>query len=64
MELVPLTKLDESKTIMSKIFDDDVMPANCDVIVFFPIYGQVKAIGKLDSGQIVYKISISIHSVF
>ena len=29
--------------------DDDLMSANCNVIVIFPIYGQFGAIRKLDS---------------
>ena len=36
------------------------MLANCDVIVFFPIYGQFGAILKPDSGCIVCKIYIFI----
>ena len=36
-----------------KKIDDDVMLTNCDVIVFFPIYGQFAAIQKRDSGRIV-----------
>ena len=39
MTLGPVTKLDKRNMTMSKKFDDDVMSANCDVIVFFPIYG-------------------------
>ena len=39
MTLRPVTKLDKRNMTMSKNFDDDVMSANCDVIVFFPIYG-------------------------
>ena len=36
MKLGPVTKLDKrNKTTLNKI-DDDVMSANCDVIVFFP----------------------------
>ena len=31
------------------------MLANCDVIVFYPIYGQFAAIQKPDSGCVVYK---------
>ena len=37
---------------MSKVLDDDVMPANCDAIIIFPIYGQFRAIWKPDSGSI------------
>ena len=29
-----------------KKIDDAVMPANCDVIVIFSVYGQFEAIGK------------------
>ena len=38
--------------------DDDVMPANCDLIFIFPIYGQLGAIRKPDSGRIVCKTYI------
>ena len=45
------TKLDNKNKITpkKKKNDDDVMLANCDVIVIFPIYGQFGAIRKLDS---------------
>ena len=36
------------------------MSANCDVIVFFPIYGQFAAIRKPDSRRMVYEIYIFI----
>ena len=39
MKLEPVTKFDNKNTITLKIFDDDVVPANYDVIVIFPIYG-------------------------
>ena len=43
MKLGQVTKLDKrNKTL--KIFDNDVMSANCDVIAIFPIYGQFGAI--------------------
>ena len=35
MELGPVTKLDKRNKTKSKISDDDVMSANCDVIVIF-----------------------------
>ena len=38
------------------------MSANCDVIVFFPIYGQFAAIRKLDSRRMVYKTYIFLSS--
>ena len=46
MKLGPATKLDKRNTATSKKFDDDVMSANCDVIVFFPIYCQFAVIWK------------------
>ena len=49
---------------MSKVLDDDVMPANCDVIIIFPIYGQFRAIWKPDSGSIVCKTYLFINSNF
>ena len=58
--LVP--KLDKKNTSTSKRFDDDVMPANYDVIVFFPIYGQFAAIRKPDSRHRAYKTYIFISS--
>ena len=42
--------------------DDDVMSANCDVVVFFPIYGEFSAIRKPDSGCMVYKTYIFINN--
>ena len=38
MKLGLVTKLDKRNTATSKKFDDEVMSANCDVNVFFPIY--------------------------
>ena len=49
---------------MSKKFDDDVMSKNCDVIDIFPIYGQLGATRKPDSGRIVCKTYIFIKSNF
>ena len=42
MKLGPVTKLDK-KNKTSKKLDDDVMSANCEDIVIFPIYGQFGA---------------------
>ena len=36
-----VTKLDKTNTTTSNKFDDDLMSANCDAIVFFSIYGQI-----------------------
>ena len=64
MKLLPATKLDKRNKTTSKpqkIFDDVIL-ANCDVIVIFPIYGQFEAIREPDSGRIVYKTYIFINS--
>ena len=55
MKLGPVTKLDKGNTSMSKKFADDVMSANCHVIVIFPIYDQFAVIRKPDFGYMVYK---------
>ena len=55
MKLGPVTKLDKGNKTMSKKFDDDVMSANCDIIVIFLIYGQFGAIRKQDSGHVFCK---------
>ena len=62
VKLGPVTKLDKRNKIRSKKFDDDVMSANSDVIVIFPIYGQFGAIRKPDSGCIACKIYIFINN--
>ena len=49
---------------MSKKFDDDIMSANCDVIVIFPIYGQLGAIQKPDSEHMVCKIYTVMNSKY
>ena len=40
---------------------DDVMLARCDVIFIFPIYGQLLAIRKPDSGHRVCKTYIFVN---
>ena len=62
MNLLPVTQLEKRNKRMSKKIDDDVVLANCDVIVIFPIYGQIGAIRKLDFGCIVCKTYIFINS--
>ena len=58
----PVTKRDKRNTATSKKYDNDVVLANCDVIVFFQIYCQFAAIWKPDSGHMVYKTCIFINS--
>ena len=62
MKFGPVTRLRKRNKTMSKKFDSDVMLENCDIIVIFPIYGQVGAIQKLDSKRIVCKTYIFIKS--
>ena len=62
MKLGIVTKLDKKNKITSKMFDDDIIAANSDVIVIFPIYGQFGAIWKPDYGCVVCKIYIFIDS--
>ena len=62
MKLGPVTNLDKRNKTTSKIFDNSVMSANCDVIVIFPIYGYFGAIRKPDSEGIVCKTYILINS--
>ena len=62
MKLGPVTKLDKRNNTASKMFDDDIMLANCDVIVIFQIFDQFGAILKPDSGCMVCKTYIFINS--
>ena len=62
MKLGPVTTLDKRNKKTSKHFNDDVILENYDVIIIFPIYGQLEAIWKPDSGGIVCKTYIFINS--
>ena len=62
MNLGPVTKLDKRNKGTSKKFDNDVISANCDIIVTFSIYGQSGAIQKPDSRGTVCKSFIFIDS--
>ena len=59
IKLGPVTKLDKRNKTTSKKYDEDVMSANLDVIVIFPIYGQLGAIRNPDSGRITVKLTFS-----
>ena len=39
IKLGPVTEINMRNKTTSKKFEDDVMSANCDAIVIFPIYG-------------------------
>ena len=53
MKLGAVAKIDKKNTTTSKKLDKNVMSANCDVIIIFPIYGQFRAFRKPNSGRIV-----------
>ena len=55
MKLGSVTKLDKRNRATLKIFGDDVMSENCEVIAIFPIYGQFGVIRKPDFGRKVCK---------
>ena len=59
MKLGPVTKLHKRKKKTSKKFGNDVMSANCDVIVIFSIYDQFGAIQNPDFRRIVCKLTFS-----
>ena len=52
IKLGPVTNIEERKKNNLKKYDDDVMSANCNVIVICSIYGQFGTIWKPDSGRI------------
>ena len=64
MKLGSVTKRNKKNKTTSKIFGDDVMSENCDVIAIFLICSQFGAIPKPDSGRIVCKTYIFINSNF
>ena len=55
MKLGPVTKLEKRNKATSKNFDYDVMSGNCDIIVIFYIFGQFRAVRRLDSRKGVCK---------
>ena len=60
MNVGPVTKFDNRNKTTPKAIDNDVLSANCDVIIIFPIYDQFGAIRKQDPGPTVCKIYIFI----
>ena len=46
MNVGPVTKFDNRNKTTPKAIDNDVLSANCDVIIIFPIYDQFGAIRK------------------
>ena len=64
MKLGPVPKLDKKTKNNVKKIDNDVVSANCNVIVLFPIYCQFGAIRKSDSGRIICKTYILLKVTF
>ena len=62
MQLGAVTKTDKRNTATSKKVDDDIILANCDVVVIFLIYRQFEAMRKPDFGCMVCKTYILINS--
>ena len=62
MRLGPVTKIDTRNTEITKKVDDNVMSANCGLIISFLFYGRFGAIRKPDSGGMDYKTYIFINS--
>ena len=55
MKLGPVTKIDTRSKTTPKKFDYDVMPENCDVIVFFFTFGQLGGVQRPDYGHRICK---------
>ena len=51
MKLGPVSKCDKRNKTTLKIFDNDVMSENCNVVVIFQILGQFRAGQRPDSGH-------------
>ena len=64
MKLKPVTKFDKENTATSKKFNEYVMSANCDVIVFFLIYGQFAVIRKRIPDAWLIKLRFSLTIIF
>ena len=64
MKIGPVTKRDNRNIATSQKFENDVILTNCDLAVFFLIYGQFVVIRKLDSGRMLYIIYILIKNNF
>ena len=66
MKLGAVTKLDKRNMATFTRLEDDVMLANCDVLILvnFTIYGQFGVILKLNCGHMVVKLKFSLIVTF
>ena len=62
MKLGAVTKIYKENTSTSKLSEDDVLLANCDVF-FLTIYPKFRAIRKPESRRMVYKICFILHKL-
>ena len=62
MKLEPITQNDKRQMVTSKKFDNEVMSANPDVIVFYQFMAPVCSYLEPDAGHMVYKTYIFINS--
>ena len=62
MKFGPVTNLDKINKATSNKSDDGTILVSCDVFVIFPIYRQLGAVWKTDSGRMVCKTYIFINS--
>ena len=61
MKFGPVTNLDKINKATSNKSDDGTILVSCDVFVIFPIYRQLGAIWKTDSGRMICKTYIFIN---
>ena len=69
MELKQVTKIAKKKenhvkVQKKKIYDDNVMLANCNIVVIFPTYGQFGTLWKLGSDAWFVKLTFSLRVTF
>ena len=64
MNLAPVTKIDKRNTAASKIFDDDVMSINCDILLFFQFMVNLEQTGSQIPDVCSVKLTFSLRVTF
>ena len=64
MNLAPVTKIDKRNTAASKIFDDDVMSINCDILLFFQFMVNLEQTGSQIPDACSVKLTFSLRVTF
>ena len=62
MKLEPVTQIGKRNMVTPKKFDDEVMSANPDVIIFYQFMAPICSYPEPDAGHMVYKTYIFINS--